>query len=247
MRRSCELRCAFSFPNNTTVELKRSTFDLLFKKESITSSSFINMLWKSNDFSSRYFQKYSTLFALLSHLGILFLGGAALPARNVATAGARDEQIMLLPHLRSSDLLMRFHPHTVNKILGRQLFRPGDDACMESPFSYYPDVTSPDFFLYYESAFKDFTSYFDVDDSGLGVFTDLLELFKAPCEFVGGTLYNITGTQACYDEDLNYTMTDFDFPYCAPKGCVIDKELVESSEDLIIALNEKMSTSTLVL
>jgi hypothetical protein len=88
--------------------------------------------------------------------------------------------------------------------------------------------TDPTFFMYYEEHQKDFSSYYDYHGTTYD-FTKLLDHFKAPCEHLGGTLYSISGTKTCAADagSPEVTYIDTNFPYCAPKGCTVDKASVE--------------------
>ena len=106
--------------------------------------------------------------------------------------------------------------------------------CLEDlPFIFKDESEDPyAFFSYYESQ-KDFKSYFTRSDEDSNLdYTDLLEVFKAPCEFNGGILYSISGSQTCNgdanaDPDAGKTFRVKNLPYCALTGCNVNQTTVE--------------------
>jgi hypothetical protein len=109
-----------------------------------------------------------------------------------------------------------------------------DEACFDelgeenSFYLYFGGGTDPTFFMYYEDHQKDLSSYYDYHGTTYD-FTELLDHFKAPCEHLGGTLYSISGTKTCAADagSPEVTHIDTNFPFCAPKGCTVDKASVE--------------------
>lgn len=102
-------------------------------------------------------------------------------------------------------------------------------------------------FAYYEKSYKDFSSYFTVTKNETETdYTALLELYKAPCEFEGGTLYSISGFQTCGNtdnEDIGINYVKKNLPYCANQECIIDESTVYNSEAFKFCQDPEQATS----
>ena len=127
-------------------------------------------------------------------------------------------------------------------ITTRTLFGTENACFVGQPLSNFR-FQDPLHILYYSQSVKDFSSYFTVSEVESD-YTDLLELLKAPCEYYGGTLYSISGSQTCVGDgdgdgdgdstNDGKTFTDTNLPYCAFQGCTIDDETVTNSDMLNI-------------
>ena len=133
-----------------------------------------------------------------------------------------------------------------SKNVNRDLIGTPEDKCYESSFSFVFESPSADAFVYYGGSMKDFSGYYSIDvdpDQGLSTFeySDLLDYYKAPCEYHGGTLYSITGSQTCTGDDPVIRHVDNNFPYCALDGCFVDKSSVEASDEFAFCTDEVLA------
>ena len=122
----------------------------------------------------------------------------------------------------------------------RALFGTGDACDYGEPFQL--QMSDP---FDFDNTSKDFSSYYYEDGTNAD-FTDLLQAYRAPCEYYRGVLHIISGSQTCgsdnYD-DYGTTYTATNLPYCAFPGCSIDTSTIEESQSFDVCTDNDYTVS----
>jgi len=164
----------------------------------------------------------------------------ALAAAAIDAASARKEKMSMIRTFLPRDAGRRNGHHSFENVR-RDLIGTPQENCVDAFSSNFYSASA---FMYYEESNKDFSSYYSTIYEGstfIGEYKDLLEYYKAPCEYFGGTLYSITGTQNCTGDDPVMLNIDSNFPFCALNGCSVDKSSVEESEMFQFCSNQELA------
>ena len=122
----------------------------------------------------------------------------------------------------------------------RALFGTGDACDYGEPFQL--QMSDP---FDFDNTSKDFSSYYYEDGTDAD-FTDLLEAYRAPCEYYRGVLHVISGSQTCGGDNYNdygTTYTATNLPYCAFPGCSIDRSTIEESQSFDVCTDNDYTVS----